>query len=127
MWRRIEAVTGATAQQLIAQDAANLQRLGDLVRSSNDDLAAKVEQLLEREQQLKKELRVAQEQLAASRSGDLADGAQEIGGITVIAREVEGDAKAMMSTLDTLKSQFADSVILLGTRDGGRGQSGLLP
>ena len=51
--------------------------------------------------------------MAASQGSDLAQSAVDVGQIKFIASEVRGDNKAMMQTLDTLRSQLGEAVIVL--------------
>jgi alanyl-tRNA synthetase len=61
------------------------------------------------------------QQLAASKSSDLSAQVEEIAGISFIAAQVEGDSKAMMQTLDTVRSQLpSDAVVVLAAIDKGR-------
>ena len=61
------------------------------------------------------------QQLAASKSSDLSAQVEEIAGISFIAAQVEGDSKAMMQTLDTVRSQLpSDAVVVLAAIDNGR-------
>jgi len=52
---------------------------------------------------------------AASRGVDLADSARDVRGVKVLAAEVPGDdPKALLGTLDALKSKLGSAVIVLG-------------
>ncbi len=112
--RRIEAVTGPGALEwtLAADDALN--RVVELVKASRTDAVEKVGALLDENKRLGRELARAQEKLAASQGSDLADQAVDVSGISVLAAQVEGDSKALMQTLDTLKSKLGSTAIVLG-------------
>ncbi len=118
--RRIEAVTGpgALAWTLQAEDA--LSTVAGLVRGSRSDVTDKVVALVEENRRLNRELSQAQQKLAASQGSDLLDEAVEVAGIKVLAVQVEGEAKTLMQTLDTLKSKLGSAAIVLGNVDGGR-------
>ncbi len=118
--RRIEAVTGpaALAWTLEAEDA--LKRVAELVRGGRADVADKVGAVLDENKRLGRELAQVQEKLAASQGSDLADQALEVTGIKVLAAQVEGDSKALMQTLDTLKSKLGSTAIVLGHVAGGK-------
>ena len=114
--RRIEAVTGARAVQWIANEEERLFELTRLVRSGRDELPGKIAQLLERNRQLEKELEQLKAKLATSAGGSLADQAEEIGGIKLLAARLdEADPKALRETLDRLKDRLGSAVILLAT------------
>jgi alanyl-tRNA synthetase len=118
--RRIEAVTGpaALAFTLAAEDT--LSTVASLVRGSRSDVAEKVRALVDENRRLGRELAQAQQKLAANQGSDLVDEAVDVEGIKVLAARVEGDSKALMQTLDTLKSQLGSTAIVLGHVDGGK-------
>ncbi len=118
--RRIEAVTGpgALAWTMAADEA--LSRVASLVKGSRADAADKVSALIDENKRLGRELAQVQENLAANQGSDLASEAVEVAGIKVLAARVEGDPKALMGTLDTLKSKLGSAAIVLGHVDGGK-------
>ncbi len=118
--RRIEAVSGQGALALIREQEAVLDGVATLVKSNRQEAVERVAAVLTENKSLSKALADAEQKLAASQGSDLAQAVEDIAGVSFIAAEVGGDNKAMMQTLDTLRSQFASSVIVLATLDGGR-------
>jgi len=118
--RRIEAVTGPAALAWTYAGEEALSGVAALVRGNRTDTPAKVAALLEENRRLGRELDQARQKVAASQGADLAGEAMDIGGIKVLAATVEGDGKALMQTLDMLKSKLNPSVIVLGQVDGGK-------
>ncbi|MGB1580958.1 MAG: alanine--tRNA ligase, partial [Nevskiales bacterium] len=117
--RRIEAVTGLGALQWVRENESRLQTIADIVKATREDAGAKVEQLAERSRKLEKELAQIQGKLASSRGGDLAEQAEELNGIQVLAARVDGmDAKALRDTMDQLKNKLGSAVIVLGAANG---------
>ena len=113
--RRIEAVTGETAFDYVAQTEHRLRDVAGLVRGSRDDVEEKVRQLIERSRKLEKEIASLKDKLASGRGKDLASEAVEIAGIKVLATAVEGaDAAALRNAVDQLKGQLGTAVIVLG-------------
>ncbi|HEY5647204.1 MAG TPA: alanine--tRNA ligase, partial [Pseudomonadales bacterium] len=112
--RRIEAVTGPGALDWTLAAEDTLSGVASLVRGSRGDVAGKVTALLEENRRLARELEQAQQKLAASQGSDLVDQATDVSGIRVLAATVDGDAKALMQTLDMLKSRLSPAVIVLG-------------
>ena len=76
--------------------------------------------VLDENQALKKALRAATDRVARDEGSGLAEGAADVNGVKVVAAEAPGDAKAMMKTLDLLKSQLDRYVIVLGQANGGK-------
>ena len=119
--RRIEATTGAQALAAVEADEERLLRLASLVKGGRDDLDDKVAALLERAKRLEKELADLKAKAASAAGQDLADQAEEMGGIRVLAARLDGaDAKALRDALDRLKDKLGSAVILLAAESEGR-------
>jgi alanyl-tRNA synthetase len=117
--RRIEAVTGEAAMQWVASNEHRLQRIAELVKGGRDDADAKVEQLLDRQRTLEKELKQLKSKMASSQGSDLASRAVEINGIKVLAARLDGaDAQVLRETLDQLKNKLGSAAVVLATVDG---------
>jgi alanyl-tRNA synthetase len=118
--RRIEAVTGARAVELMESEADQLQRVADRVRVPREEVDHKVIQLLERNRVLEKELEQLKAKLASAAGSDLASQAKEVAGVKVLAADLEGaDPKSLRETMDKLKDKLGSAVIVLATvKDG---------
>jgi alanyl-tRNA synthetase len=118
--RRIEAVTGAGALALVADEERRLGELSQLLSSSGDDAVEKLRQLFDRQKKLERELESLRSKAAGSAIADLAGSARDVDGIKVVAARLEGlDAKSLRDGVDQLKQQLGDCVILLaGAVDG---------
>jgi alanyl-tRNA synthetase len=114
--RRIEAVTGEAAFDHVAETEHRLRDVAGLVRGSREDVEDKVRQLIERARKLEKEVAQLKDRLASGRGKDLADEAQAVGGLRVVATSVEGaDAAALRNAVDQLKGKLGSAVIVLGS------------
>ena len=118
--RRIEAVTAAAALAEIHQTETILDEAVTILKSTRADLHDRLSGMLADNRRLQKALDEAGQKLAASQGGDLAAQAIDIDGVKFLASEVEGDNKAMMQTLDTLRSQLGEAVIVLAQSDQGK-------
>ncbi|SFS01579.1 alanyl-tRNA synthetase [Dyella sp. OK004] len=118
--RRIEAVTGSGALSYVANEEQRLGELSQLLSTSGDDVVEKLRQLLDKQKKLERELESLRAKAAGSATADLASSAHEVDGIKVVAARLEGlDAKALRDSVDQLKQQLADCVVLLaGAADG---------
>lgn len=114
--RRIEAVTGDKAIEVMELESEKLQRIAELVRGNRDDVEQKILQLLEQARELERELEQIKMKLANSAGVDLAAQAQLVSGIRVLAAQLDGvDVKTLRETLDNLKDKLAPAVIVLAT------------
>jgi len=117
--RRIEAVTAQGALDWIADQAVRLERVAELVKSGRDDVADKVQQLFDRSRKLEKELEQLKAKLATSQGSDLASQAEEIGGIKVLAANLEGaDPKGLRDIVDQLKNKLGTAAVIVATVQG---------
>ncbi|WP_243049460.1 alanine--tRNA ligase [Dyella sp. RRB7] len=118
--RRIEAVTGAGALNYVADEERRLGEFSQLLSAHGDDAVEKLRQLFDKQKKLERELESLRAKAAGSATADLASTAQQIDGIKIVAARLEGlDAKALRDSIDQLKQQLADCVILLaGAADG---------
>ncbi len=118
--RRIEAVTGAGALAWVADEERRLAEFSQLLSSSGDEAVEKLRQLFDRQKKLERELDSLRSKAAGSATADLAGSARDVDGIKVVAARLEGlDAKSLRDSVDQLKQQLGDCVILLaGAADG---------
>ncbi len=118
--RRIEAVTGAGALTFVADEERRLGELAHLLSSSGDDAIEKLRQLFDKQKKLERELESLRAKAAGSATAELAGSAHDVDGIKIVAARLEGlDAKALRDSVDQLKQQLGDCVILLaGAADG---------
>ncbi len=114
--RRIEAVTGEGALAYVEEGEHVLRDLAQVLRGSRDDVAGKVREALERIKQLEKDNRQLRDKLASGQGTDLAATAVSVGGLQVVATQVEGaDAAALRTAVDQLKDRLKQAVIVLAS------------
>ncbi len=119
--RRIEAVTGQGALDAVAADEQRLKSVAQLVRGTREDVAEKVEALLERSRRLEKEVEQLKSKLASGQGGDLSAQAVEVAGIKLLAARIDGaDAKSLRGVVDGLKAKLGSSVVVLAAVEDGK-------
>ncbi len=119
--RRIEAVTGQGALDLVDAEEHRLQEAATLLGGNAGDVVDKVQHLVERQKKLERELEALRAKAASSATSDLAGQAVDVGGIKVLAVRLENfDAKALREAIDRLKQQLGDAVIVLAGAIGGK-------
>ncbi len=121
--RRIEAVAGRGALELVQAMDRNLHEAASLLKAPATELTQKIAQVQENVKAMERELARLKSKLAASQGDDLAGQAVDVRGIKVLAATLEGgDAKSLRETLDQLKSKLKSAVIVLGAVDDGKVQ-----
>jgi alanyl-tRNA synthetase len=119
--RRIEAVTGQAAYDHVVRTDQVLRDVASLLRGSRDDVDEKVRELTERARRLEKEVQQLKAKLASGQGGDLSSQAKDVGGVKVLAVQVEGaDAKSLRDSVDDLRNKLGTSVIVLATVKEGK-------
>ncbi|MGV6810504.1 MAG: DHHA1 domain-containing protein, partial [bacterium] len=114
--RRIEAVTGENALQLILETEQRLQQAANLLKAQPATVEEKLEAILQKNRALEKELAQLKGKLASQAGSDLASNAVEIAGINVLAAKLDGvEPKSLRDTVDQLKNKLGKAIIVLGT------------
>jgi alanyl-tRNA synthetase len=98
-----------------------LREAARLVKGSRESVIEKVQQTVDRNRQLEKEVDALKAKLASSAGTDLASTAVDVGGLKVVASELEGaDRKALMETADQLKNKLGEGVVVLASVEDGK-------
>jgi alanyl-tRNA synthetase len=119
--RRIEATTGAGALAHFAAQQRTLDEAAGLVGARGEDLVEKLRGLLDKQKRLEREIESFKSKATAGATAELADRAQDIAGIKLVAARVEGlDAKALREAVDQLKLRLPDAVIVLASAEAGK-------
>ncbi|QYR52418.1 alanine--tRNA ligase [Lysobacter soyae] len=117
--RRIEAVTGQDALDLVDDFEQRLEEVAQQLGGTPREAGDKLKSLVAQQKQLQKELDALKSKAAGNATADLGSNAVDVGGIKVVAARVEGlDAKSLRDAMDRLKSQLQNAVILLAGADG---------
>jgi alanyl-tRNA synthetase len=114
--RRIEAVSGMGALDWIENAEDKLHRMSELLKTDIETVDSKLSIQLEKTRKLEKELEQLKGKLASSAGSDMLDDAEEIEGIKVIAKSLDGaDPKTLRDTVDQLKNKLGTAAIVLAT------------
>ena len=126
--RRIEAVAGNAADELLRTEKHDVESIRKLIKGER--LADEVQKLVEERKKLQKEIEELKKQASKGKLDQLLASGKKIDGtgITLVSGEVEG---ADMSTLkqlgyDALNRQPENLVVVLGARDGDSGKGYLM-
>ena len=117
--RRIEALTGEAARRWLLEQAGVAKGLAEQFKVPVAEVTARVEALDAQRRRLEKELAEAKRQLAVGGGGQAA-GPEEIAGVKVLARVMEGvGGKDLRPIAEEFKKSLPDGVIaLVGSAEG---------
>jgi alanyl-tRNA synthetase len=114
--RRVEAVTGEGALAKVKQEEETLKEIGQLLKSSEAEVKAKVQALLEEGKAKDRELAALKSKLAGSLVDEFLSQMREIKGIKVIAARQDGlDLEGMRQLSDKLKDKLQSGVVILAS------------
>ena len=119
--RRIEAVTGEQAVALCDELQDSIGQVTTVIRASGSNVVDKVQQLVDDNRRLHKEIEGLKSKLANASGSDLMSGLREIAGINVLSTVVEGaDAKSLRDVADQVRSKIDRGAFLLVAVDDDR-------
>lgn len=117
--RRIEAVTGSKAVEVVQKAETDIQTINGLLKAQKDQTVEKVEAIVETASSLQKQIEQLNQKLASFQAADLLDQVKEIAGRQTLITTVQGlDAKSLRNLHDSVKSKLEDAVIILAGVDG---------
>ena len=119
--RRIEAVTGENALSLLQSLEERMAQAATLIKAPPTELPARLAQIMDNVRAMEKEITRLKSKLAASAGDDLVGQAIDVGGVKVLAVQIDGaDVASMRETLDKLKGALKSAAIVLAAVDSGK-------
>ena len=113
--RRIEAVTGRGAAELIESRLSVLDGVAGLLRVRPEEVGEAVDHLREQNRRLQQEIEQLQGKLARQESQSLLDKVQRVDGLAVLAQRVQAEnVDTLRQMIDWLRDKLGSSVIVLG-------------
>ena len=116
--RRIEAVTGKAAHERAVADAVLLQEAATLLKSKEEDIPAKIEQLLTALKEAEREVAQLSHKLATSSLDDILAAKEEIHGVSVTAASVTVDSAEGLRDMADMVLDKVGGIVLLGAVQG---------
>jgi alanyl-tRNA synthetase len=115
--RRVEAVTGAAAMALLAENDRHMEEVATLLRANPAEIPGRVTALMEDRKRLERLVSELQRKLA---TGNGAPELEDIGGVQLAARNVgEIAGKELKGLVDAIAQQVGSGVVaLVSTADG---------
>jgi alanyl-tRNA synthetase len=115
--RRIEAITGEKAYQFVKEEERELLEIASFLKSVPGELSSRLEQFIQRQKELERELLSLQGKLTHQEILDLLPLVREIRGVRILTAKVNGkDPKRLREWVDQLKEKVGSGIILLGSK-----------
>ncbi|HZV18822.1 MAG TPA: alanine--tRNA ligase [Sphingobium sp.] len=123
--RRIEALTGEAARQWLTHREEQLRAVAATLRTTPDEVAARVTALADHARKLERELADAKKALAlgggGAGSGAEAPAAEQVAGVALSGQIVEGlDPKALRGLVDEAKARLGSGIAAIVVTNEGR-------
>ncbi|AYG59316.1 alanine--tRNA ligase [Rhizobium jaguaris] len=121
--RRIEAVTGESARDYLAEQDERVKTLASTLKVQPGDVVSRVEALMDERRKLERELADAKRKLAmGGGQGGSADAVREISGVKFLGKAISGvDPKDLKGLADDGKTSLGSGVVaLIGVSDDGK-------
>lgn len=122
--RRIRAITGPDAFERFREDERLIDASLGALNTQRDNLPNAIARLAEELKRTRKEMDELKLKIATGTIGEASsnsDEAREIGGVKVLAKQVDGlDANGQRQLSDTLLARLKSGVVILGRSDEGK-------
>jgi alanyl-tRNA synthetase len=119
--RRIEALTGFGTYLRLEEDENMLDDLAHTLRAPRTELPRAIARLLDQQRQLENELEDIKRKSANSQIGNLVEAPQDVQGVPVISRKVDGVDPSMLRELaENAGSKIGSGVVVLGLASNGK-------
>ncbi|KPF80103.1 alanyl-tRNA synthetase [alpha proteobacterium AAP81b] len=118
--RRIEALTGEAARDWLTEQENRLKAAAVTLRVRPDEVAARVEALVEERRRLERELADAKKALALAGPATAAAAPEQVGGVGFLGQVLDGlDPKSLRGLIDDAKASLGSGVaVLVAVNDG---------
>ncbi|MCK1996511.1 alanine--tRNA ligase [Psychrobacillus psychrodurans] len=117
--RRIEAVTGKGAYEIVKEEEHILSEAANLLKAQPKDLVNKVSQTLQELKNVLKDNESLSAKIANSQASSVLSSAQKVNDVTVLSVKVDAkDNNQLRQMMDDLKQKLEKAVIVLGAVDG---------
>ncbi len=119
--RRIEALTGQGLLSYYDDAEKTLQETARLLKVSVSEVASRVASMQEEIKNLQKENERLKTKIAREAAGDVADSAEEVNGIRILAKQLSDvDMNSMRELGDDTKNKLGESFIVFACEAGGK-------
>jgi alanyl-tRNA synthetase len=119
--RRIEALTGFGTYLRLEEDENLLDELAHTLRAPRTELTRAITRMMDQQRSLENELEALKRKAAHSKLEDLAEKPQDVKGVPVIARKVEGvDGSMLRELAENTQAKIGSGVVVLGLASNGK-------
>ena len=119
--RRIEAVTGRAAEDLVRSRTRTIETIAGQLNATPTDVLERLSSTLDETEKLRKRVTALERQLSALAVESLAQRAKPVAGVPVIVARVDGlSVNALRALGDSLRDRLGDSISVFATVENER-------
>jgi alanyl-tRNA synthetase len=122
--RRVEALVGAEGLAFLRGRVAVLERAADTLKTRPEEVADRVERLVQTQKDMERRLAEIERRSAESDADALAGSAVDVDGTRLVVARRDIGVDGLRALAQTLKGRLGSAVIVLGT--GGQGRANLV-
>ena len=112
--RRIESYSGMKAVNLCNEQQDQITAISGVIKGSKGDLSSRIQNLLDENKSLHREIKNLKQQLASSAGSDLMEGLQELNGISVLTKIIDdNDVSNVRAIADQVRGKLTNGVFFL--------------
>ena len=113
--RRIEAVTGVKAIDIVQSQGQQMIQVAGLLKTDPQGLTSRIQQIVDHNKVIEKELEKLKQKIASSTTSDVLSKVYEIKGVKVLCVVLQGvESKALRIMVDDFKNQLGSGIVVLG-------------
>jgi alanyl-tRNA synthetase len=113
--RRIEALVGQEGLDHLTSKVAVLERAAESLKTKPDDVADRVEKLVQTQKEMERRIADSDKASADSDAAALAETATDLGGTRLVVARRDIGVDALRSLAQSLKGRLGSAVVVLGT------------
>ena len=119
--RRIEAVTGEAAYELLNEQVGLLKNAAEKLKANPREIITRIDSFMSEMKQLQRENESLAAKLGNIEAGSLVSQAKEVNGVTVLAAKVQAsDMNNLRNMADDLRQKLGSAVLVLGSISEGK-------
>jgi alanyl-tRNA synthetase len=118
--RRIEALVGAEGLRFLEHRSQVLQASAALLKTTPDEVGARIERLLEQQRDMEKRLAEVDRASADTEAEEFAKSSLDVDGTRLVVARRDGEVDAVRQLAQKIKGRLGSSVVVLGTGAEGR-------
>ena len=112
--RRIESYSGMKAVDLCNEHQDQITAISRVIKGSKGDLSSRIQNLLDENKSLHREIKNLKQQRASSAGSDLMEGLQELNGISVLTKIIDdNDVSNVRAIADQVRGKLTNGVFFL--------------